>query len=174
MVTFSCPFGRLLPPLSGHSASWSISTGGQLAIGCSGIKGQGRFHPTPALCLRQRLHCHLVVINRSTPCHPARLVSVLTMEIVSVDRSVPSPVTVRGEDTMDQITRLDLLVSRLCLSHGYNQLQARISRLVSRTGNGPTIWPGPCCWPGSMVSGARTFCSRGWGCLRWSCRFICC
>ena len=43
---------------------------------------------------------------------------------------------------MDQITRLDLLVSRLCLSHGYNQLQARISRLVSRTGDGPLYLAG--------------------------------
>ncbi|MBP8173775.1 MAG: phosphatase PAP2 family protein [Aeromonadaceae bacterium] len=38
---------------------------------------------------------------------------------------------------MDQITRLDVWVSRLCLSHGYNHIQARISRLVSRTGDGP-------------------------------------
>lgn len=38
---------------------------------------------------------------------------------------------------MNQIKRLDLRCSELCLQHSYNRVQARISRLVSRTGDGP-------------------------------------
>lgn len=38
---------------------------------------------------------------------------------------------------MNQVKRLDLRCSQLCLLHGYNRVQARVSRLVSRTGDGP-------------------------------------
>ena len=38
---------------------------------------------------------------------------------------------------MNQVKRLDLRCSELCLLHDYGWLQARISRLVSRTGDGP-------------------------------------
>ena len=38
---------------------------------------------------------------------------------------------------MKRLQRLDLRCSELFLQHGYNQLQARISRIVSHTGDGP-------------------------------------
>ena len=38
---------------------------------------------------------------------------------------------------MNKIQQWDLRVCRVCLLHPYNQPQARISRLVSRTGDGP-------------------------------------
>ena len=38
---------------------------------------------------------------------------------------------------MNQVKRLDLRCSEFCLLHDYGWLQARISRLVSRTGDGP-------------------------------------
>lgn len=38
---------------------------------------------------------------------------------------------------MQFIQRWDQRTSQLFLSHGYNQFQARISRCVSRTGDGP-------------------------------------
>lgn len=37
---------------------------------------------------------------------------------------------------MNLIQRWDFQISQLCLTHGYNQLQARICRWVSRTGDG--------------------------------------
>ena len=38
---------------------------------------------------------------------------------------------------MNKIQQWDLQVCRVCLLHGYNRQQARVSRLVSRTGDGP-------------------------------------
>lgn len=38
---------------------------------------------------------------------------------------------------MNRIQYWDEQVSRVCLSHSYNRLQARVSRLISRTGDGP-------------------------------------
>lgn len=38
---------------------------------------------------------------------------------------------------MNVVQLWDERVSRLCLSHTYNRAQARVSRLVSRTGDGP-------------------------------------
>ena len=38
---------------------------------------------------------------------------------------------------MQFIQRWDQKTSQLFLSHSYNQYQARISRLISRTGDGP-------------------------------------
>ncbi|ENY72557.1 phosphatase PAP2 family protein [Aeromonas diversa] len=38
---------------------------------------------------------------------------------------------------MNRVQRWDERVSRLCLTHSYNRVQARISRLVSHTGDGP-------------------------------------
>ena len=38
---------------------------------------------------------------------------------------------------MNRLQRLDLRCSELCLQHAYNRAQARISRYVSRTGDGP-------------------------------------
>lgn len=37
---------------------------------------------------------------------------------------------------MNLIQRWDLTLCRVCLTHGYNQAQARICRRVSRTGDG--------------------------------------
>ncbi|MCF5874491.1 phosphatase PAP2 family protein [Aeromonas veronii] len=38
---------------------------------------------------------------------------------------------------MNKIQQWDLQVCRVCLLHGYNRQQARVSRLISRTGDGP-------------------------------------
>ncbi|MDM5087317.1 phosphatase PAP2 family protein [Aeromonas bestiarum] len=38
---------------------------------------------------------------------------------------------------MNKIQQWDLQVCRICLLHAYNRPQARISRLISRTGDGP-------------------------------------
>lgn len=38
---------------------------------------------------------------------------------------------------MNKIQQWDLQVCRVCLLHGYSRQQARVSRLVSRTGDGP-------------------------------------
>lgn len=38
---------------------------------------------------------------------------------------------------MNKIQQWDLQVCRICLLHGYNRQQARVSRLISRTGDGP-------------------------------------
>lgn len=38
---------------------------------------------------------------------------------------------------MNRLQRLDMRCSELCLQHAYNRAQARISRYVSRTGDGP-------------------------------------
>ncbi|ANB52808.1 phosphatase PAP2 family protein [Aeromonas veronii] len=38
---------------------------------------------------------------------------------------------------MNKIQKWDLQVCRVCLLHGYNRQQARVSRLISRTGDGP-------------------------------------
>ena len=38
---------------------------------------------------------------------------------------------------MNKIQQWDLQVCRICLLHSYNRPQARISRLISRTGDGP-------------------------------------
>ena len=38
---------------------------------------------------------------------------------------------------MNKIQQWDLQVCRVCLLHPYNGPQARISRLISRTGDGP-------------------------------------
>ncbi|WP_338143971.1 hypothetical protein [Aeromonas jandaei] len=38
---------------------------------------------------------------------------------------------------MNKIQQWDLQVCRVCLLHTYNRQQARVSRLVSRTGDGP-------------------------------------
>ena len=39
---------------------------------------------------------------------------------------------------MQFIQRWDQKTSQLFLSHSYNQFQARVSRWISRTGDGPT------------------------------------
>lgn len=38
---------------------------------------------------------------------------------------------------MNKIQQWDLQVCRICLLHAYNRQQAVVSRLVSRTGDGP-------------------------------------
>ncbi|WP_434470925.1 phosphatase PAP2 family protein [Aeromonas veronii] len=38
---------------------------------------------------------------------------------------------------MNKIQQWDFQVCRVCLLHGYNRQQARVSRLISRTGDGP-------------------------------------
>ncbi len=38
---------------------------------------------------------------------------------------------------MNKIQQWDLQVCRICLLHAYNRPQARLSRLISRTGDGP-------------------------------------
>ena len=52
---------------------------------------------------------------------------------------------------MNKIQQWDLRVCRVCLLHPYNQPQARISRLVSRTGDGPLYAVAACLlwWQGS-------------------------
>lgn len=66
---------------------------------------------------------------------------------------------------MNHITRWDLRLSQLCLLHGYNQLQARLSRLISRTGDGPLyllLALGLAWWDGArgqlfLLTGLTTF-----------------
>lgn len=48
---------------------------------------------------------------------------------------------------MNKIQQWDLRVCRVCLLHPYNQPQARISRLVSRTGDGPLYAVAAAVWP---------------------------
>ncbi len=38
---------------------------------------------------------------------------------------------------MNKLQQWDLQVCRVCLLHAYNRPQARVSRLISRTGDGP-------------------------------------
>ncbi len=45
---------------------------------------------------------------------------------------------------MNKIQQWDLQVCRICLLHAYNRPQARISRLISRTGDGSTPYWRPC------------------------------